>query len=155
MREETVFIMPSTMGRAIAAVLFIGTAACAVHEAEPAFRASVLIDDRGISIPLPPPSLYDEPEQEVEVEGEIVGLDEAGEALVLRIVDNSGQADLDVPLAAGTTHFFAEGLAIDLTDNCLEAWLEDAAGSEGEHQLFHAAIQNSGEAVVVVEGCDQ
>ena len=51
--------------------------------------------------------------------------------------------------------FRVEGLGIDLTDNCIEAWLEDDGGAEGQHRRFEASISASGQEVEVVEvdGC--
>ena len=128
--------------------------ACVSHHPEPAFRASVLIDDRGISIPLPPPSLVDEPEQDVDVEGEVIGLAEGQGGLTVHIEDQAGGAAIDVPLAEGTHAFHAEGLPIDLSDNCIELWLVDADGREGEHVEYQALIDASGAAIEVSEGCD-
>lgn len=154
MTRQTVPTMRALMHRAIALGLVLGIGACAAHEAKPAFRASVFIDDRGISIPLPPPSLIDEPEQEVEIEGEVVGLDDSADELRVRIVDNVGGAELEAPLDEGNM-FHAAGLGIDLTDNCIEAWIEDTAGAEGEHRHFEATIAASGQDVEVLEvdGC--
>ena len=148
--------MSRFMHRALAIGALLGLGACAAHDVEPAFRASVLIDDRGISIPLPPPSLHDEPTQEVEVEGEVVGLDERSEQFVVRLVDNVGGAELDVTLPAGTSEFLAEGFQIDLTDNCIEVWLVDDDGDEGEHRSFQASISESGSEVTSteVDSCD-
>lgn len=143
-------IMRALLHRAIALGVLLGIGACATHEARPAFRASVLIDERGISIPLPPPSLIDEPEQEVEVEGEVVGLDESFEGLRVWIVDEVGGAELEAPL--DQDHGFrGEGLGIDLSNNCLEAWIEDAEGAQGEHRRFQAVISASGQDVEVFE----
>lgn len=132
----------------------LGLGACVVHDPEPAFRAAVLIDDRGISIPLPPPSLVDEPEQEVDVEGEVIGLPDDPTGLLVRIVDSAGGAELDVPLAEGGTTFHGQGLAIDLSNNCIELWLVDADGREGERARYRAVIDASGESIEVAEGCD-
>lgn len=127
--------------------------ACVAHDPEPAFRAAVLIDDRGISIPLPPPSLVDEPEQEVDVEGEVINLAAGHDGLIVRIADQTGGAELDVPLD-GSNAFHASGLPIDLSDNCIEVWLVDADGREGDHAQYQALIDASGEAIEVSEGCD-
>lgn len=152
--------MRAPLHRAIAlgvlSFIGIGASACAAHEVEPAFRASILIDDRGISIPLPPPSLIDEPEQDVEVEGQVVGLDNDVGDLVVRIVDNVGGAELQAPLD-GDRSFRLQGLGIDLTDNCIEAWLESSSGEEGAHRHFEAVISETGGEqsleVVEVSGC--
>lgn len=153
---ETVPTMPRPLHRAFVGfvLLTLGLGGCVSHSPEPAFRASVLIDDRGISIPLPPPSLVDEPEQEVDVQGEVVGLDEAVSGLTVHIADDVGGAELEVPLAEGASMFHGQGLAIDLTDNCLELWLVDAGGREGEHTRYRASIDEAGTTIMVEEGCD-
>lgn len=152
---ETVPTMLRSVHRALAGFVLssLGLCACVAHHPEPAFRASVLIDDRGISIPLPPPSLVDEPEQEVDVEGEVINLAEGLDGLTVRIADQTGGAELDVPLD-GANAFHAEGLAIDLSDNCIELWLVDADGREGERAQYQALIDASGAAIEVSEGCD-
>lgn len=147
--------MPSSPNRAFAGLVIVTLAlgACVSHQPEPAFRASVLVDDRGISIPLPPPSLIDEPEQEVDVEGEVIGLPDDASGLTVRIVDAEGGAELDVPLPDGESTFHAEGLAIDLSQHCLELWLVDEDGREGERTQYHAIIDEAGTSISVVEGC--
>jgi hypothetical protein len=114
----------------------------------------VLIDDRGISIPLPPPSLVDEPEQDVDVDGEVIGLPDDPTGLMVRIVDSAGGAELDVPLADGSATFHGEGLAIDLSDNCIELWLVAADGREGDRNQYRAIIDASGQSIEVADGCD-
>ncbi|MCX4245811.1 hypothetical protein [Paraliomyxa miuraensis] len=147
--------MPFPKHRAFAGILLAALClpACATHEVEPAFRASVFIDDRGISIPLPPPSLIDEPQQEVEVQGEVVGLDDEASGLVVHIMDGASGAEIDVPLEDGSTSFLGTGLSIDLTDNCLELWLADDDGREGDHSYYKAVIDESGTMISVIEGC--
>ncbi len=132
----------------------LGMAACVDHQPEPAFRASVLIDDRGISIPLPPPSLVDEPEQEVDVAGEVIGLANGGADLRVHVADRMGGAEIDAGLVEGSHTFHAQGLAIDLSNNCLELWLVDADGREGERTDYRAVIDASGQAIEVFDGCD-
>lgn len=144
------------LSRPLALAALLGVGACASHDAEPAFRASVLIGDRGISIPLPPPSLRDEPEQEVEVSGSAVGLTDTAGDLTVQVYDQVSGESVSAALTEGEA-FVATGLTIDLTDNCLELWLEDLDGNEGEHLLYSAQIESQpdgSDAVVVVEGCD-
>lgn len=135
------------------AFLLATLGACAVHDAEPVFRGAVFVGDRGISIPLPPPSLHDAPKQSADVEGEVVGLDGAAKNLIVRIVDEVGGAELEVPLTDVST-FHGHGLELDLTDNCIELWLEDDEGNQSERQRVHAVIDGAGEMISVVEGCD-
>ncbi len=153
---NSVSVMPTIMRRALCVLSLaaLGASACAVHDAEPAFRATVLIDGRGISIPLPPPSLTAEPQQEVELEGEVIGLDEDGDGLVVRVLEDIGGTDKDVPLAADDSTFVVQGVNLDLTDNCLEVWLEGDDGRQGEHRFYQAVIDESDESVSIVEGCE-
>lgn len=149
----------TTIGSGALLCALSAIAACATHEAEPAFRASVLIGDRGISIPLPPPSLRDEPEQEVEMVGEIVGLGDRTEGLSLRIYEQTSgeertEALPDGELPDGPFIFTAYGIVLDLTDNCIELWIEDVDGNEGTHYLYQAEIDASGDEIVVVSGCE-
>ena len=154
--KETVPTMLRPVHRAFAGLLLstLGLTGCVAHDPEPAFRAAVLVGDRGISIPLPPPSLVDEPEQDVDVEGEVIGLGDEIDGLVVRIVDHAGGAELDVQLVEGSNAFRGEGLSIDLSDNCIELWLVDAEGREGERAQYQAVIDASGQSIEVSEGCD-
>lgn len=141
-------------------VLFVSSAlvcitlgACAVHEAEPVFRARAFIGDRGISIPLPPPSLISEPKQQVDVQGEVLERGDGNEDLSVHLLDGVGGAQAEVPLTAEAT-FHAHALSLDLSDHCLELWVEDSAGAQGERLLFQAVIADDEQTVTVVEGCD-
>jgi hypothetical protein len=143
----------------LACVSLVGaTVGCVAHPARPAFRASVWIGDRGISIPLPPPSILKAPKQKVDVEGELVGDEPVVGDVLAHVVDLRGDATAAVSVAAGETAFLAEGLEIDLTDYCLEVWLEGEDGTEGEHALFSALVvvlEDGTEAVEVSQGCDE
>ena len=115
-----------------------------------AHRSAVLIGDRGISIPLPPPSVLQAPQQEVEVHGELAtagGL--TGEAEV-RIVDVEGGDEASVPVEGGT---FTAVLEVDLSAACLEAWVVDGDGSEGERRFYSTRIE-ADETIRVLEGCE-
>lgn len=130
---------------------------CVAHPARPAFRASVFIGDRGISIPLPPPSILKAPKQKVDVDAEIVGDEAVAVDLLAHVVDLHGDAEVSVEVPAGQTGFLAEGLEIDLTDNCLDVWLAGVDGGEGEHALYTASVVvdgDHGEVIVVSAGCD-
>lgn len=151
-----------TRGRSIfssvTALALLGALGCVAHSARPAFRASVWIGDRGISIPLPPPSILEAPRQRVDVQGEVVAEDEIGHDLVAHVVDLRGDAAVALDLAAGDTAFVVEGVSIDLTDNCLELWLEGEGGVQSEHSLYSAAVvvdAAGSEGIVVVQGCDE
>ncbi|MCH9687920.1 MAG: hypothetical protein K0V04_41200 [Deltaproteobacteria bacterium] len=146
---------------AITALSLLGALGCALlagcvqHDPTPVFRAGVFIDDRGISIPLPPPSLTDDPEQEVDIDGNIIGLDDLAAGLSAVVVDNVGGAEAEVLVVEGAATFHLEGLAIDLTNNCLELWLQTGEGQHGEHHTYTAVIDDTGEGVVAVEGCTE
>lgn len=132
-----------------------GGGACARHDADPAFRSSVAIGDRGISVPLPPPSLFDVPKQSVDVVVEIQGDGELAPGVELRLVDNDGALDESLVLddvVVAPEGLVLEGLPIDLTQNCLELWLTDGE-IEGAHTLYHATIGADGRTVETVSGC--
>jgi len=147
--------MNRTLARAAVAGLLLSAIGCATHDARPAFRASVFIDDRGISIPLPPPSVLADPEQDVDVEGSIVGDAPIESGTVVRLMDLQGDADATVELDEGTTSFLVTEVPVNLSDNCLEMWLESADGEEGEHSHFSATVVVDGEteSIVVESGC--
>jgi hypothetical protein len=126
--------------------------ACAVHEARPVFRSTVWIGDRGISVPLPPPSFYEAPHQEVEVEGQVQHADALAAGTEVWIVDSFGDAEVAYPLAEGESSFVAI-LEIDLSESCLEVWLVAPGGEEGERSLYSTRILAADE-IEVVEGCD-
>lgn len=129
-------------------------AACTTHDVRPAFRRSLGIDDRGISVPLPPPSLLDAPKQDVDVAGYSHGPDEIVAGTVVHVEDTTGTAVGELELAAGQRDFVVEGLAVDLRDVCLELWLVAPDGAESEH-LFVSAEITAEQAIVTSIGCAQ
>ena len=126
--------------------------ACAVHEARPAFRSTVWIGDRGISVPLPPPSFFEAPHQEVEVAGTVQHADELAAGTQVHIVDNAGDAEISVPLPEGENEFVAT-LELDLSESCLEVWLVAPDGDESDRSLYSTRIVAADE-IEVVQGCD-
>jgi hypothetical protein len=139
---------------AIALMGLLGASvACAVHEPKPVFRAGVIIGERGISVPLPPPSLVDAPTQEVEVEGEVIGDEAVPEGTVVHLLESVGGEEATVELTSGAKQFVA-GLRLDLTDNCLELWLETPDGRmSDEPARFHAVITEEDD-VAAEQGCE-
>jgi hypothetical protein len=135
------------------ALLVVGSSACATHDASPAFRRSVFVDDRGISVPLPPPSYYEVPEQEVDLHGVTEGSDPIVEGTTLHAEDIDGQAAGEVVLAAGATDFTVEGLDIDLRTHCFEIWLETPDGRETTHAFVRAHITGP-KTLETTPGCD-
>ncbi|MBX7082857.1 MAG: hypothetical protein K1X88_26870 [Nannocystaceae bacterium] len=125
--------------------------ACASHEWKPVFRRAIVFDDRGISLPLPPPSLTADPEQEVDVHGVAQGDDPLPADARVRMLDVDGTADVEVELDA-EGGFTAAAVPLDLRANCLEVWI-DSEGGESEHVFVHAEI--TGETTITtVLGCD-
>ena len=141
------------MKKLIATIALLAFAGCAQHESRPAFRTSLRISDRGISIPLPPPSLLEEPNQAVDVEGEIVGEDALSTAAVAHVMDLQGGEALSVDVPAGADSFVAQGLPVDLTDNCLELWLSTDDG-DSEHAFYSATVAEDGATIVVSPDCE-
>ncbi|MCR9166244.1 MAG: hypothetical protein ACE37F_26640 [Nannocystaceae bacterium] len=121
---------------------------CNDHAPVQAHRSAVLIGDRGISIPLPPPSVLEAPQQTVEVHGQLDGL--VGEGAEVRIVDNEGGDGASVPAEDGG---FTAQLELDLSRACLEAWAVHSDGTEGERRFYSTKIE-AGDAILVVAGCE-
>jgi hypothetical protein len=139
----------------LALVAFSMTAAaCAVHEPVPVFRSGVFVSDRGISVPLPPPSLTSNPKQKVDVEGSVAGEDEVVDGTVLHVIDNRGDGDVSVELPAGAESF-AVSVDIDVSDSCLEMWLVAPDGAESDRSLVSTQIAQDDQSVDTVQGCDE
>ncbi len=128
-------------------------AACSPHEARSAFRRSLSIDDRGISVPLPPPSLLDAPKQDVDISGSSDGPDALVAGTVVHVEDAEGAGHAELKLAADQRSFVIEGIAVDLRANCLELWLVTPDGRESEHTFVSAAIAGPQEVATSV-GCN-
>lgn len=114
------------------------------------------IDENGISVPVPPPSLTAEPVQRVDVEGQLrPGAVGAGTRVFLfetRLALEDGK--VTTPEDDGS--FFFEGLLIDLTDNCLEVWSEDAKARASVRSFYRASIGEDDQSVVTQQlfnGC--
>jgi hypothetical protein len=123
---------------------------CVVHEARPAFRSAVVIGDRGITVPLPPPSFIDAPRQAVAIEGSLTG-DAITTDFVVHIADIMGETELAVELPTNATNFAASA-EIDLSANCLEFAVENHEGARSEPSLYHVEIVDA-TSLRVVEGC--
>ena len=139
----------STLGLfALAATL---ASACATHEAGPAFRRAVFFGDRGISLPLPPPSLVDAPEQDVDLDGTVEGDGVLPADARVHVEDLEGDASAVVTIDA-YDRFSVRGLRIDVTHHCLEVWIAGEQG-EGEHVFVQARIEGANGLRTHV-GCD-
>lgn len=135
--------------RTFTSLLVLGLLAggCNDHAPVQAHRSAVLIGDRGISIPLPPPSVLQAPQQEVEVHGQ---LDAALDGAEVRIVDIEGGDDASVPAQSGE---FTAVLEVDLTAVCLETWVVDADGVDGQRRYYSVRLE-ADETITVVSGCE-
>lgn len=148
------------MARGLLLVGVVLGTACAQHEASSAFRRTVFVGDRGISVPLPPPSLIDAPKQDVDVHADALGDDPVLAGTVAHVEDAMGESADELELAADAHAFVIEGLSIDLTQNCLELWLVAPDGRESQHVLVHAVIvpddddADALETISTVPGCD-
>ncbi len=152
--------MPRTVlvsaGLALAlAVLALGTG-CAPHIFGGDADAGPQIQEKGISVPVPPPSLWAAPVQEVDIEGEL-GIANAEPGTVVYLQDAFGEMGAFV-VAEPDGSFFFEGFEIDLTENCLELWSEEPGpyGGTSVHSFFHANIAEDDQSVITEQffsGC--
>lgn len=113
------------------------------------------IGDRGISVPVPPPSLKLAPVQRVDIEGEIgAAAGEPGTRVFLQETERGLDGRVDMPEDDGS--FFFEGVELDLTDNCIEVWTEDGDGNDSVHSFFRASIDDDDQSVLTEQlfnGC--
>lgn len=115
------------------------------------------ITERGISVPVPPPSLTAAPVQRVEIEGELgYSNPEAGTRVF--VLDEGGAGSFTFPGADGSFRF--EGMnavEIDLTMNCLEVWSEEPGdGQMSIHSFFRVSIDEDDQSLVTEQffsGC--
>ena len=139
------------------ALVLLGSSlvACAVHDPRGVFNRSLAIGDRGISVPLPPPSLLVAPMQPVDVDAQV---DDGGNVdalgVVAVIVEHRSGAEVEVDVSPGSSMVVVQLPEIDLRDNCLELWLEKSDGSESVHRFFSARIEDA-QSIAVDEGCNE
>ncbi len=114
------------------------------------------IDERGISVPVPPPSLTAEPKQFVEVRGTL-GIN-TPKAMTRAFLFEGTSARGYFVYADDVGEFLFTGVELDLNDNCIEVWYEEpgAEGRKSEHSLFIATIDADDQSVLtmqVASGC--
>lgn len=113
------------------------------------------ISESGISVPVPPPSLHLAPVQRVDIEGVIgMGAAEADTRVFLNETRRGLPGQFVFPEDDGS--FFFEGVEVDLTDNCIEVWTEDAEAEASVHSFYRASIADDDQSVVTEQlfnGC--
>ena len=113
------------------------------------------IGDRGISVPVPPPSLKRAPVQRVDIEGEIgAAAGEPGTRVFLSETRRGTQNYFGYPEEDGS--FFFEGVELDLTDNCIDVWTEDDQANTSVHSFYRASIDEDDQSVLTEQlfnGC--
>ena len=140
-------------------------AGCVSHQPKAIGIRAIRIDDRGISIPVPPPSLHLQPRQSARIEGRVefkqlaAGSEPLGGTIELlelthgaRATVPMGTVEVTAPGSAMSS-FTVESLVIDHTDNCLEVWMVAEDGSTTEPVYYHTEILPDDQSVTTVEGC--
>lgn len=114
------------------------------------------IDEHGISVPVPPPSLTAAPVQFVEISGSL-GISMPKDMTRAYLFEGtSGRGYFVYPDDVG--NFLFEGVELDLNDNCLEVWYEEPGedGRSSEHSFFVASIAADDQSVLAMQwngGC--
>ncbi|MBL9104270.1 MAG: hypothetical protein JNL82_25215 [Myxococcales bacterium] len=143
---------------ALLAALALGTACQPYHLPGGGADDGPQIGDRGISVPVPPPSLTAAPRQEVDVDGEL-GDPQAASGTIVTMWIYGGAEDRGHQIVAepdGSFHF--TGIPLDLTDNCIEVWSEEpgAYGGTSVTSFFRAHIAADDQTVITEQffsGC--
>ena len=125
--------------------------ACVAHEPRAAFRRGSSSTIAGSRYRCR--TVVADGKQDVDVEGTVPGEDPLAPGTILHIEDLEGDASTQVEVDIDDEAFRIEGLAIDLTANCLELWLEAADGRESARVQLHAQIVGDDEIETVL-GCD-
>lgn len=114
------------------------------------------IGEKGISVPVPPPSLTAAPVQFVEVAGSL-GVSSVPPMTITFLYESTSARGYFV-YADEAGNFLFEGVELDLNDNCLEVWFEEPGpeGKKSEHSFFVASIGEDDQSVVTAQiggGC--
>lgn len=114
------------------------------------------IEETGISVPVPPPSLRAAPMQLVDIEGSLeIGAPQPRTTVFLY---EGGSARGYFQYAEDDGSFRFTSVELDLTDNCIEVWYEEpgAEGRHSEHSFFTATIAEDDQSVITKQlmgGC--
>ncbi|MCB9568485.1 MAG: hypothetical protein H6710_14940 [Myxococcales bacterium] len=100
----------------------------------------------GISIPIPPPSLFEAPVQRVDVQGDTTLMDPVPETLVFLYEHSSGRGYF--VFAEGSAFTFTD-VELDLTDNCMQVWYEEPGedGHESPFNYYRASIADDDQTI--------
>lgn len=136
----------------VVASLALVLSGCVNHNPVPVFRSRIAIGDRGIFVPLPPPSFTENPVQNAILDGRVdASTVVAGTRVVVQ--DLQGSADAELVLDEGQFSFEVP-FEVDLRDNCVDVWLETDEGLEGSHRFLRVQIVSETELETVL-GCDK
>lgn len=119
------------------------------------YDAGPQIDENGISVPVPPPSLTLMPVQQVDIVGQLRASAGGAGTRVFLLETQGGLPALVVSPEADNSFFF-EGVEIDLSDNCLEVWSEDAQARPSVRAFYRASIGDDDQSVItdkLFNGC--
>jgi hypothetical protein len=106
---------------------------------------------RGITIPLPPPSIVDEGLVTIDVEGGIpLGFQGPGTRAFL-YEQGTGRGYF---VYAETQSFMINDVLVDIEDNCLESWFVDGIDDEESSSVNYKVVLAEGEACMDIS-CSQ
>lgn len=141
--------MPRILALAAVAILSLGTGCNDVSIG--GYDDGPQIDKRGISVPVPPPSLWAAPVQQVTIEGKLGFSDP--EPMTVVFLQNAFTDQWPFVYADGDGSFRFEGVELDLTQNCLEVWSEEPGpyGDMSLHSFFRASIDPDDPQQIITE----
>jgi hypothetical protein len=143
------------MARSAPLCALLAVAACNPHDVY-GFRSGLWVGDRGIAIPVPPPSLTDAPVQVSRVEGgfDVTAQEGASPPVVVELKDLASGAEASVEVDKLAGDFVIGEIVLDHTDNCLEFRIVLPDGRASDVEQYHTVIEADDRTVRVVDGCD-
>ncbi len=102
---------------------------------------------RGISVPIPPPSLLAAPVQDVDIDGSTNLMEPVPQTLVYLYEHRSNQGYFVFADDAGDFSFTE--IELDLTNNCMQLWFEEPGedGKTSEDGFYQASIAEDDQSV--------
>jgi hypothetical protein len=128
---------------------------------EPAVKPRLFIKDRGIAVPVPPPSFTEAPEVEAHIWGDIN--DEFQSGTLVHLLETVSGFETDVGADAQSCDgvqeldddescdFLFKDVPVDLTDNCFEFWLAGEADAIAAYRADIGEDDDGEEIPVMVE----